>query len=161
MICCICRIRRYLPSTTMIIVLRFCIVEKKSYILNFFIFIYVYLCVAMNNFSDQKRRIGGLLLEVLVLIFVFGSSWSQAEFTQKTRDEAILKASPVEQIAFRDSDSYIKSLLDFISKIQVSSGGVTSLTMDLPALEIANSSCISISHSLYNSFYTHLTAKAP
>ena len=115
----------------------------------------------MNNFSDKKRRIGGLLLEVLVLIFVFSSSWSQTEFDKKTQDEAILKASPVEQIAFRDSDSYIKSLLDFISKIQISGGGFTSFTIDLPALEIANTSCLYISHSLYNAFYTHLTAKAP
>ena len=115
----------------------------------------------MNNFSDKKRRIGGLLLEVLVLIFVFSSSWSQTEFAKKTKDEAILKASPVEQIAFRDSDSYIKSLLDFISKIQISGGGFTSFTIDLPALEIANTSCLYISHSLYNAFYTHLTSKAP
>ena len=115
----------------------------------------------MNNFSDKKRRIGGLLLEVLVLIFVFSSSWSQTEFAKKTKDEAILKASPVEQIAFRDSDSYVKSLLDFISKIQISGGGFTSVTIDLPALEIANTSCLYIAHSLYNAFYTHLTAKAP
>jgi hypothetical protein len=135
--------------------------EKKSYILNFFTLIYVYLCKPMNNFSDKKRRIGGLLLEVLVLIFVFSSSWSQEEFTKKTKDEAILKASPVEQIAFRDSDSYIKSLLDCISKIQISGGGFTFFTIDLPALEIANTCCLYISHSLYNSFYTHLTAKAP
>ncbi len=87
----------------------------------------------MNNFSDKKRRIGGLLLEVLVLIFVFSSSWSQTEFTKKAKDETILKASPVEQIAFRDSDSYLKSLLDFISKIQISEGGFTFFTIDLPA----------------------------
>jgi len=52
-------------------------------------------------------------------------------------------------------------LLDFISKIQISTGGFTSFAIDLPALEIANTSCLYISHSLYNSFYTHLTAKAP
>ena len=115
----------------------------------------------MNNFNDKKRRIGGLLLEVLVLIFVFNSSWSQTEFTKKINDEAVLKASPVEQIAFRDSDSYMKSLLDFMSKIQISEGGFTSFTIDLPELEIANTTCLYISHSLYNSFYTHLTAKAP
>ena len=115
----------------------------------------------MNNFSDKKRRIGGLLLEVLVLVFVFSSSWSHTEFAKKDKDESILTASPVEQIAFRDSDSYLKSLLDFISKIQISGGGFTFFTIDLPALELANTSCLYISHSLYNSFYTHLTAKAP
>ena len=135
--------------------------KKKSYILNFFAIIYVYLCAAMNNFSDKKRRIGGLLLEVLVLVFVFSSSWSHTEFAEKAKDESILTASPVEQIAFRDSDSHLKSLLDFISKIQISGGGFTFFTIDLPALELANTSCLYISHSLYNSFYTHLTAKAP
>ena len=135
--------------------------KKKSYIQNFFTLIYIYICKAMINFSDKKRRVGGLLLEVLVLIFVFSSSWSQTEFTKKAKDETILKASPVEQIAFRDSDSYLKSLLDFISKIQISEGEFTFFTIDVPALEIANTSCLYISHSLYNSFYTHLTAKAP
>jgi hypothetical protein len=115
----------------------------------------------MNNFSENKRRIGGLLLEVLVLVFVFSGSWSQAEFAEKNEAETILKASPVEQIAFRDTDSYMKSLLDFISKIQISEGNFTPLTVDVFALEIANTSCLYITHSLYNSFYTHLTAKAP
>jgi len=139
----------------------FCAIEKKIIHPEFFHF---NLCIhlhSMNNFSDKQRRIGGLLLEVLVLVFVFSSSWSQTEFIKKAKDETILKASPVEQIAFRDSDSYIKSLLDFISKIQISEGGFTFFTIDLPALEIANTSCLYISHSLYNSFYTHLTAKAP
>jgi hypothetical protein len=116
----------------------------------------------MYRLNNKKRRIGGLLMEALVLIFVFSSAWSQTEFAdQYERGQLIVKTSPVEQIAFRDSDSYIKSLLDFISKVQISEGNFTPFTVDLPSLEIANTSCLYISHSLYNSFYTHLTAKAP
>jgi hypothetical protein len=135
--------------------------EKKSYILNSFAIIYIYLCIAMNNFSEKKRRTGGLLLEALVLIFVFSGSWSQVEFPEKNAKEAVLKASPVEQIAFRDSDSYMKSLLDVISKIQISDDHFTPFTIDLFASKIANTSCLHVSRSLYNSFYIHLTAKAP
>jgi hypothetical protein len=117
--------------------------------------------IAMNNFSDNKRRIGGLLLEVLVLVFVFSGSWSQVEFPEKNEGDAFLMPSPVEQIAFRDTDSYMKSLLDFISKNQISAGNFTPLVVDVFALEIANTSCLYITHSLYNSFYIHLTANAP
>ncbi|HEX6226627.1 MAG TPA: hypothetical protein VFZ52_19535, partial [Chryseolinea sp.] len=134
---------------------------KKTYIGNFFATIYAYLCYAMGNLSERKRRISGLFLEVLVLIFVFGSSWPQLEAAKETTYGIVLKAIPIEQIAFRDSDQSLKSLLDFTSKIQICSAGFTSFQIDLPTLEIANSSCLVVPHSLYNSFYTHLTAKAP
>lgn len=116
----------------------------------------------MKQFSDNKRRIGGLLLEVLVLIFLFGGSWFGTEFSEENKGELVLKASPIEQIAFCDSDSYMKSLLDFISKTQISPGNFIPFIVDFPSLEIANTSCLlSVTHSLYNTFYTHLTAKAP
>lgn len=115
----------------------------------------------MNNFSEKKRRTGGLLLEALVLIFVFSGSWSQVEFSEKIPKQAVLKASPVEQIAFRDSDSYMKSLLDVISKIQIADDHFTPFTFDLFAGELANICCLNVTHSLYNSYYIHLTAKAP
>jgi hypothetical protein len=115
----------------------------------------------MSNFSDKQRRIGGLLLEALVLIFVFSSSWPHTEFAKNDTSDVVLSAAPIEQIAFRDSDSYLKSLLDFTSKIQITSVTFASFQIDLQALEIANSSCLLVPHSLYNSFYTHLSAKAP
>ena len=116
----------------------------------------------MYHLNNKKRRIGGLLLEFLVLIFVFSGAWSQTEFVdQCERGQLVVKTAPVEQIAFRDSDSYIKSLLDFISKVQMSEGSFAQFVVDLPGLEIANTSCLYITHSLFNSFYTHLTAKAP
>jgi hypothetical protein len=115
----------------------------------------------MNNFSEKKRRTVGLLFEALVLIFVFSGSWSQVEFSRKNEKQAVLKASPVEQIAFRDSDSYMKSLLEVTSKIEISDDHFTPFTIDLFASEIANTSCLYVTHSLYNSFYIHLTGKAP
>lgn len=116
----------------------------------------------MYQLNNKKRRIGGLLLEALVLVFVFSGAWSQAEFVdQSERGQLIVKTASIEQITFRDSDSYVKSLLDFISKVQMSAGNFAQFVVDLPSLEIANTSCLYITHSLYNSFYIHLTAKAP
>lgn len=116
----------------------------------------------MNQFNNKKRRIGGLVLEVLVLIFVFSSSWSQTEFTDKnSRGQLIVKTSPVEQIAFCNSDFSLKSLLEFISKIQISHNSFSPVLVDLPARDIENRTVFSISPSLHNTFYIHLTAKAP
>lgn len=135
--------------------------NKKTYIGNFFATIYAYLCHAMGRLSENQRRFSGLFLEALVLIFVFGISSPRLEAAKNDANGNILKAIPIEQIAFRDSDQSLKSLLDFTSKIQICSVGFTSFQVDLPTLEIANSSFLVVAHSLYNSFYTHVTAKAP
>jgi hypothetical protein len=100
------------------------------------------------------------LLEVLVLIFVFSSGCSQTQYEEYDKGDVVIKTSPIEQIAFRDSDLSVKSLLDVIAKVQLLGGNLSGF-VDVAGLEVINTSCLYVAHSLYNSFYTHLTAKAP
>jgi hypothetical protein len=115
----------------------------------------------MYRLNNKQRCVGGLLLEALVLIFVFGSACSQTEFEDFDRGALVVKTSPIEQIAFRDSDSYIKSLLDVIATVQMLGSNFSEFVVDVAGLEVINTNCLYVAHSLYNSYYTHLTAKAP
>ena len=115
----------------------------------------------MYPLNTKERRIGGLLLEALVLIFVFSGTWSQPESDAISSGDLIVKTSPVEQIAFRDSDTYVKSLLDFVTKVQATPSNFSDFNIDVAELLVRNTDCLSVAHSLYNCFYTHLTANAP
>jgi hypothetical protein len=115
----------------------------------------------MYQLNNKERRVGGLLLEALVLIFVFSSAWSQTEFEDYNSGDLVVKTSPIEQIAFCDSDSAIKSLLDVIAKVQMLGGNFSEFVVDVAGFELINTSCLYVAHSIYNSFYTHLTANAP
>ncbi len=116
----------------------------------------------MKQLTDQKRRIGGILLEALVLIFVFSSSFLQGGIVDKNlKNQLVIKISPVEQIAFRDSDSLSKSLLEFISKVQISLSDLNPLMVELPALVIESATFFAVNPSLYNTFYVCLSANAP
>lgn len=115
----------------------------------------------MYRLNHKERRVGGLLLEALVLVFVFSSAWPQREFDQGDRGRLIVKASTVEHMVFRDSDSYVKSLLDYLDTAQILSGNFSESFVDVAGLEVKNTRCLDIALSLYNSFYIHLTAKAP
>lgn len=114
----------------------------------------------MYRLNNKERRVWCLLLEALVLIFVFSNAWSQTEFDDQDRG-SVVKTPPIEQMVFHDSDSYIKSLLDFAAKVHVAAGNFSEFVIDIAGLEVVNTSCLYVAHSLYNSFYIHLTAKAP
>lgn len=113
----------------------------------------------MKEAKNKKRQIGGLLLEALVLIFVFTSPGLASNFADNN-GELTIRISPVEQIVFRDADSSSESLLQFISKIQIPPSEFATTVVDLFCFEITNES-FSTSQSLYNTFYTHITASAP
>ena len=112
--------------------------------------------------NNKTRQIGGLLLEALMLVFVFAYSWTDAKaIDRNTKGELTISASPVEQLVFRDSDSASESLVQLASKAQLSDADFNNSVVDLPGLEIANSEELSISQTLYNTFYTNTTTNAP
>jgi hypothetical protein len=115
----------------------------------------------MNQLSDHTRRIGGLLLEVLVLVFVFSGSFIDIELFDNDKGSLTVRASPVEQIAYRDPNSSSKLLSEFHGKVQNPHGHFTPFIIDFANQEIVNASRFLISLSLYNIFYTHLTSQAP
>lgn len=108
--------------------------------------------------KNKTRQLGGLLLEALMLIFVFTCTWTESNFIdQYTQGALTIRLAPVEQIAFRNSEY----LLRFISKIQISGGDFNTAIINLVCIEIGNTKGFSINQSLYNTFYTHTTANAP
>jgi hypothetical protein len=115
----------------------------------------------MNLTSEHTRRIGGLLLEVLVLVFVFSGSCLDIEVFNHYNRELTVKTAPVEQIAFRDPNHSLKSLTGCNDKVRSSHGHYTLFLAILESRKIKNAPALFISSSLYNNFYTHLTAKAP
>ena len=115
----------------------------------------------MNQLSDHTRRIGGLLLEVLVLVFVFSGACLDIELFDNDKGSLTVRASPVQQIAFRDTNSSVKSLSEFQGKVQNPHSHFTPFIIDFANQEIINASRFLIGCSLYNTFYTHLTSQAP
>lgn len=115
----------------------------------------------MNQLSDHTRRLGGLLLEVLVLVFVFSGACLDIELFDNDKGSLTVRASPVQQIAFRDSNSSIKSLSESHGKVQNPHCHFTPFIIDFANQEIINASRFLITCSLYNTFYTHLTSQAP
>jgi hypothetical protein len=114
--------------------------------------------------SNRKkiRSVGGLLLEALMLLFIFTSSVSKTCHTDPhLKRGLVINAIPADQIAFRDSDSSSEILLNFVSKIQASDFYTSAVSIDLPAIELTNAEGFSVNPFLSNTFYTHITASAP
>lgn len=131
-------------------------------VLIFFSKIFVYLCIIMNQNKNKSRRVGGLLLEVLMLAFIFAYSWTDAKAIDHHHiGELTISAAPVEQIVFRDSDSSPESLIPVSSKALAYDSEVSNSTIDLPSMEVFTSKAFLIAPSLYNTFYTVTTIGAP
>ena len=128
--------------------------------LNPFQGIFVLTLERMKQYTNRNktRQLGGLLLEAVMLFFVFTYTWSESNFIdQYTQGALNIRLAPVEQIAFRNTEF----LLRFISKIQISAGDFTTAVIGLVCLAIGDAKGFSINRSLYNTFYTHTTANAP
>src|SRR5262245_53123185 len=112
----------------------------------------------MNQLSDHTRRLGGLLLEVLVLVFVFSGSFTDIELFDNDKGSLTVRASPVVQIAYREPNSSPRPLSVSHGKVQ---NPHSHFTPFITNREVINASRFLISASLYNTFYTHLTSQAP
>ncbi len=111
---------------------------------------------------EKMRQVGGLLLEALMLVFVFTCSISDIPHTDRSsKGNLEISAIPADQIAFRDSDSSSEILLSFVSKIQAEDIYPPVNAIDLPSIKLATTEEFSVNQFLYNTFYTHITASAP
>jgi hypothetical protein len=108
------------------------------------------------------RQAGGLLLEALMLVFVFTSSWSQFDYYDRhSEGELVLSALLTEQISFIDSESSSEKLLNSVSKFHWTDVEISETSFVIPITEMGSDEALLTNHSVYNTFYTHLTAKAP
>lgn len=116
----------------------------------------------MTTNRNQVRQAGGLLLEALMLVFVFTSSWSQFDYyDRQSEGELVLSAQLTEQISFIDSESSSERLLNSVSKFHWFDMEIGKTAFVIPISQVANVEALLTNHSVYNTFYTHLTAKAP
>ena len=108
------------------------------------------------------RQIGVLVLEALMVVFVFAYSWSHVSIVDKHAAGKLTISAAVEgQFVFRDSQSSSESLLADISKIQLSDGEFGSFIIDLHSLKLATCDAFFVTPALYNTFYTNTTIHAP
>ncbi len=116
----------------------------------------------MKRNHNVTKQVGGLLLEVLMIAFVFAHSWSDVAHIDKIpQGKYTISASPAEEPVFRDSFSSSETLLQFISKIQFACSETISTLIDVQGIEIATCESLLITQALYNTFYTNITINAP
>lgn len=104
----------------------------------------------------------GLFLEALMLLFIFNFSWSEVDYTDKyLNNELVFSVTEANETSFCDSDSPSDSIINFLSKLQISHIVSLANTLDLFGIRLSNVEEFSVSQSLFNTFYRHITASAP
>jgi hypothetical protein len=112
--------------------------------------------------GKNKRQLGGLFLEAVMFLFLFAYSWTESTSIERATDGKLtIHAIPAEHFVFRDAGSSPETLIEFISKVQTTASEFASIAFDIFSTEILNSEALIVSASLFNTFYTHLTANAP
>lgn len=112
--------------------------------------------------DNNIKRLTGLFFETLMIVFLFSSSYSFSNSIQKpVKGQLTVHTSPVAQFVFSNSETSSEYLLQYISKFQISDAIVSVVTFDIALLEMTNSKALFITPSLFNTFYTYLSAKAP
>jgi len=107
------------------------------------------------------RRIGGLLLEAVMIVFILYYSFSDASGKDSSRSGVlILQETPLEQIIFQDPNSS-ESLVPFFTKIQMADCEFIHVFVAQQGLEAARSISFSVGRHTYNTFYKHITIHAP
>ena len=116
----------------------------------------------MSTVSNHIRQAGGILSEILMLVFIFASSWSHVQHRAPAKiNDVIITVAETEDFAFIDSSSSTEVLISFIGKA-VFIGELLTEHVRVPLTEyLPDSEQLKISPSLFNTFYTHITTKAP
>jgi hypothetical protein len=112
--------------------------------------------------DNNIKRLTGRFFEVLMIVFLFSSSYSFSSAVQKPlKGHLTVHTSPAAEIVFSHSDTSSEYLIQYVSKFQVSEAILSIVRFDFALLQLTNSEALFITPSLFNTFYTHLTAKAP
>ncbi len=116
----------------------------------------------MSIAKDHIRQMGGILSELLMLIFIVATSWSHVPHKAPAQNkEVVIAAAQAEDFAFIDSGSATEVLISFIAKA-VFIGELFTSQVQVPINTfVPNQEHLQISPSLFNTFYTYVTTKAP
>lgn len=112
--------------------------------------------------DNNIKRLTGLFFEALMIVFLFSSSYSFSNSIQKpVKGQLTVHTSPAAQIVFSNSETSSEYLFQYISKSQIADAILSVATFDIALFELTNSEALLVAPSLFNTFYTHLSAKAP
>lgn len=115
----------------------------------------------MRYNKEHTRRIGGLLLDVLMIGFIVSFSFSDVKISDGYTDGLLtFHSSPDEHIVFRDFDSVFGSFLKHISKITQADVHPLGVIFDFARVEVKSVVYFNARY-LYNSIYTNTTINAP
>lgn len=123
----------------------------------------LYLCLRhMSIANDHIRQMGGILSEILMLVFIVASSWSHVPHKAPTQNhEVVIGAAQAEDFAFIDSGSATEILISFIAKASYIGEALTYQALAPVVTFTANQEQFQLSPSLFNTFYTYVSTKAP
>jgi hypothetical protein len=111
--------------------------------------------------KEKIRRVRGLLLEAVMIVFILSYSFSEASGEDSSRNGTlIVQETPLEQIIFQDPNSS-ESLAPFFSKIQIADCEFIHVLVDQLGLKISRSISFSVAQHTYNPFYEHITVHGP
>lgn len=112
--------------------------------------------------NDHIRQMGGIFSEILMLVFIIASSWSHVPHKALIQnDEIVIAAAQAEDFAFIDSGSATEVLISFIAKAVFIGVLFANQVQDPISTLVSNQEHLQISPSLFNTFYTYVTTKAP
>ena len=114
----------------------------------------------MRNDKDNTRRIGGLLLDLLMLSFIISLSFADVKITRgyETSDLSIKKST--EHKIVSDFDSVFGSFNKQLSKILPEHSSSLGSNFEFPQAEDARIVAFATQY-LYNVIYAYTTINAP
>ena len=116
----------------------------------------------MVNRTNQMRRIVGLILELVFLVFILGFSLSPSQPLPVGEDHSSSFASAsVVQPAFARVSQNLEASSDLVLKAPSTDFIFSKIFIDIPALEISNLKTLFISVFERSVFYVFTTANAP
>ena len=109
--------------------------------------------------KNKTRRVGKLMLDAIMLAFVLTFSWADEKvIDHNEKNKLTISASPLDQLAFRDLNSFS---VPFLYKVQFANNESSDVVINYPSFETATRVAFLITSSLYNTFYTNTTINAP
>ena len=116
----------------------------------------------MRNDKDNTRRIGGLMLDLLLLSFIVSFSLSDVKITDGNTDDTVtISAAPEDHIIVSNFDSLFGSFLKQLSKVQPPASQFIGVIFDFPRSEEVKRIVLADTLCLYKTVFANATINAP
>ena len=113
----------------------------------------------MRIAKNKTRHIGRLMLDVIMLAFVFTFSLPETNVVDnRAEGQLTISASPLDQIVFGDLSAFLGHA---INKIQFANNESSDVVINFPSEKMATRVAFLISPPLENILYTNTTINAP